>query len=121
MASLLDSAERALAHCKAWVTASERKQLTQNLGQVREMKVRLEARAPQGQLTLPVLQGIGYRDSGRLCGLQVCACCGCTVAELRKCSACRAVGYCSRECQAKHWKAAGGHKQECGRLAAASR
>jgi hypothetical protein len=37
--------------------------------------------------------------------------------KLFKCSACKSVRYCSKECQAQHWKA-GGHKQECKRLAA---
>ena len=33
----------------------------------------------------------------------------------KNCSACRAVCYCTRECQKKHWKA---HKRECATLAA---
>ena len=33
------------------------------------------------------------------------------------CHPTQAVAYCSRECQAKNWKE-GGHKAECGRLAA---
>jgi hypothetical protein len=36
---------------------------------------------------------------------------------LRKCAQCLGVLYCSRECQAKHWKE--GHKQHCKEIAAA--
>ena len=34
--------------------------------------------------------------------------------KLMSCSLCKSVKYCSRECQAAHWKA--GHKQDCKQL-----
>lgn len=43
-----------------------------------------------------------------------CMCCGkeaCEDVVLMKCSACKAVVYCSSECQRKDWKT--GHKQKC--------
>ncbi|PRW56533.1 Zinc finger MYND domain-containing 10 [Chlorella sorokiniana] len=40
--------------------------------------------------------------------------------QLKKCSKCSAVAYCSRECQVRHWQE-GGHKAECSRLAAERR
>lgn len=43
-----------------------------------------------------------------------CSCCGQVASEdviLMKCSACKAVVYCTLECQKKDWKA--GHKQRC--------
>lgn len=46
--------------------------------------------------------------------IQHCTCCGRMGSEdviLMKCSACKAVVYCTRECQKKDWKA--GHKQKC--------
>jgi hypothetical protein len=49
-----------------------------------------------------------------------CACCHkAAVAgkKLQKCAGCKAVRYCSSECQAQHWKT-GGHRQQCKRLAA---
>jgi hypothetical protein len=41
-----------------------------------------------------------------------CSKCGKTDVHLSKCSLCRSVQYCSRECQVSHWKK-GGHKQIC--------
>ena len=46
-------------------------------------------------------------------------CANCGVAEaasggaLKPCSRCKAVVYCGKECQAQHWKNAGGHKAVC--------
>lgn len=40
-----------------------------------------------------------------------CAQCEKLCDKLQRCSACQLVGYCSRSCQVKHWKA--GHKQAC--------
>lgn len=39
--------------------------------------------------------------------------------KLLRCTACKAVRYCSEECQRTHWRE-GGHRQECKRLAAAA-
>ncbi|BDA50307.1 hypothetical protein COCOBI_15-4360 [Coccomyxa sp. Obi] len=41
----------------------------------------------------------------------MCAQCGKLCDTLLRCSACKLVAYCSRNCQVKHWKA--GHKQVC--------
>ena len=38
------------------------------------------------------------------------SCAACGAAALMRCSACKAEGYCSRECQREHWKA---HKAFC--------
>jgi hypothetical protein len=40
-----------------------------------------------------------------------CARCGQLFAKLKRCTRCKDVSYCSRECQVAHWKA--GHKEEC--------
>jgi hypothetical protein len=40
-----------------------------------------------------------------------CAHCGELFLKLKQCSRCKAVAYCSRECQVAHWKA--GHKESC--------
>ena len=50
------------------------------------------------------------------CSLEMrhCFCCGQMASEdvnLLKCGACKAVVYCTLECQKKDWKA--GHKQKC--------
>ncbi|CAL8465193.1 g4728 [Coccomyxa elongata] len=41
----------------------------------------------------------------------MCAQCEKLCDKLQRCSACQLVGYCSRNCQVKHWKA--GQKQAC--------
>ena len=41
-----------------------------------------------------------------------CAKCGIITPNLRACSRCKVVSYCSKECQAAHWKL--GHKAACG-------
>jgi len=48
---------------------------------------------------------------------QVCACCkkgSMPTNTLKKCSACKRVLYCSKECQSRHWKE--GHKKVCKKL-----
>jgi hypothetical protein len=40
-----------------------------------------------------------------------CAQCGELFPKLKQCSRCKAVAYCSRDCQVAHWKA--GHKEAC--------
>lgn len=44
-------------------------------------------------------------------GVQKCAMCLRVGVKLYRCAGCNAVGYCSKECQKQHWKAA--HKQNC--------
>ena len=45
----------------------------------------------------------------------VCAATGCGEPGTKQCARCRSVAYCSRECQAQHWRK-GGHKQQCKQL-----
>jgi hypothetical protein len=40
----------------------------------------------------------------------VCACCSTKVAALLVCSACRAIGYCGKDCQKEDWRR---HKKQC--------
>eukprot|EP00899_Mesostigma_viride_P026622 jgi/Mesvir1/7144/Mv02504-RA.1 len=50
-------------------------------------------------------------------GVAVKTCWGCSgkAASLQRCGGCRLAGYCSRECQKKHWKE--GHREACAKLA----
>jgi hypothetical protein len=51
-----------------------------------------------------------------------CTGCGASRAEgapaFKRCAACQAVAYCTRECQKAHWKKA--HKRDCATLAGAA-
>jgi hypothetical protein len=40
-----------------------------------------------------------------------CTQCGELFPKLHRCTRCKAVSYCSKQCQVAHWKA--GHKQVC--------
>jgi len=51
-----------------------------------------------------------HRDSRDADGEAVCASCG-NPNDLSRCSGCRMVFYCGRECQRAHWRA-GGHKEK---------
>jgi hypothetical protein len=49
--------------------------------------------------------------SSRVKPSRPCAACGELFPKLKQCSRCKAVAYCSRDCQLAHWKA--GHKESC--------
>ena len=63
-----------------------------------------------GPLTGGSGSGGGGRGAGGVAQADQCANIGCTNSASSKCSACKAVHYCRRECQATHWKA---HKPVC--------
>lgn len=46
-------------------------------------------------------------------GMLACAHCSQTLPSMKRCTQCRAVLYCSGDCQKKHWPS---HKAECTRL-----
>jgi hypothetical protein len=56
-------------------------------------------------------EGGGGGSSSRVKPSRPCAQCGELFPKLKQCSRCKAVAYCSRDCQLAHWKA--GHKQAC--------
>ena len=120
---LLSSAERGLQLCKAWVPSASWKKLRGPFLKTQASMQQAAAAAAPGQefVLAPPRPGDGLSGAPSVQAIGCCASCGRPSTQLRKCAACKAVAYCSLECQAKHWKAAGGHKQECGRLAAASR
>lgn len=43
-----------------------------------------------------------------------CACCGRSNVSLLKCSGCRLIAYCGKDCQSYHWRIK--HKNECGQV-----
>jgi hypothetical protein len=51
-----------------------------------------------------VVDGTYYKECGN---------CGASDTPLRACGQCRAVHYCSRDCQAQHWRATPGHRRFC--------
>jgi hypothetical protein len=46
-------------------------------------------------------------------GVEACAACGRTMPSMKRCTQCRAVLYCGRACQLRHW---GEHKEACKQL-----
>eukprot|EP00578_Thalassiosira_sp_NH16_P009850 CAMPEP_0181114906 /NCGR_PEP_ID=MMETSP1071-20121207/21152_1 /TAXON_ID=35127 /ORGANISM="Thalassiosira sp., Strain NH16" /LENGTH=547 /DNA_ID=CAMNT_0023199085 /DNA_START=138 /DNA_END=1781 /DNA_ORIENTATION=- len=62
---------------------------------------------PQRYVTCPQVGFKGTRDKGSW----PCDFCGKVESDLKQCSVCKKVQYCSRDCQKKAWKAT--HKHEC--------
>ena len=52
-------------------------------------------------------------DTSEECASVACAVCTRTLPSMKRCTQCRAVLYCSRDCQITHWAS---HKEECKRL-----
>ena len=69
-----------------------------------------------GEEVPPGFAGGGSSSGAALPAAPRCAVCGAREPEaaLKRCSACRAVHYCSQQCQLKGWEA--GHHEECARL-----
>ena len=113
---LLARAAQAGKLCKSWYPAD----LKQQLADAQQHLEAAVARGRPGQARLPAAWQFSPTPRALKEGPPACcACCGQPSLKLRKCSACKVTQYCSRECQAKHWKA-GGHKRECAALAAAA-
>lgn len=59
---------------------------------------------------------LGYDGASSKDENPVCFSCGKSDVKLSQCSKCSVAGYCSRDCQVKHWKTGsggGGHKHSC--------
>lgn len=116
---LLERARRAMALCKRWLPTDSYDGLADGVKQALQMLAGIAAQFPAGQGSLPAtadLASFGITSPPER-QLEVCAGCGNPAVQLRKCSACRAVAYCSVECQRQHWNR-GGHKQQCTQLEA---
>jgi hypothetical protein len=59
---------------------------------------------------------VGSNGSSEAKPSRACAQCGELFPKLLRCTRCKAVSYCTKECQVAHWKA--GHKKECKELSA---
>lgn len=113
---LLDDAEKAYRASKAWAPTV----FKMSMVDIKDMRDDLQqciAAAKPGQAMVPAMVSAAWAGQPVKVVELYCAACGRLASELKKCSACRAVGYCSRECQVDHWKK-GGHKRECATLAA---
>jgi hypothetical protein len=114
--ALQERAEQELQLCKPWLPTHAYQMYSGAFAASRVILVDAAAASP-GQAMLPARQRMVkiVHEKSRV------ACSGCSqqVYQLRKCTACRAVSYCSRECQVRHWKE-GGHRRECAQLAAAA-
>ena len=117
---LLSRAERAIQAAKVWAPQLGIQHLKATTAELRLWVQAAMAAAGPGRAQLPaVLQAADVGLQGGLVGAtQSCSGCGAGSLSLRNCSGCRAVAYCSRACQLRHWRE-GGHKRECAALAAA--
>jgi hypothetical protein len=70
------------------------------------------APAPVHTSTNPSTTRSSSSSSSGVISASVCSADGCITIAVNECAGCRLVGYCSRQCQTKHWKQ-GGHKQQC--------
>lgn len=113
--SMLTSAEEEFRLAKAWlphmIAGMWKKEVSESRADIEEIL----AAQPGEEHELGYLEGQSHM---RFEGFPVCAACGRRALSVRKCAACRAVSYCSTECQRRHWKAPGGHRRECAALAA---
>ncbi|KAL4435207.1 hypothetical protein ABPG77_001889 [Micractinium sp. CCAP 211/92] len=115
--ALLEECEQEFKLSRAWAAASYKR----TMADVREAQASLRdmvARGPRGATHLPAELDICWGGAPTVMGGARCALCGLDAVELKKCTACKSVAYCSRECQVKHWRQPGGHKPECKALAA---
>mmetsp|Transcript_15961 Transcript_15961/g.64407 ORF Transcript_15961/g.64407 Transcript_15961/m.64407 type:complete len:319 (-) Transcript_15961:155-1111(-) len=77
--------------------------------------------SPDDDAEPPPLDPLGAPGASPAPSYHECAACGRALADdtgrggPKKCSVCRTVRYCSKECQRKHWKT---HKPRCAKLAA---
>lgn len=113
---LLDDAEREYKLSRAWAAASYKRSIA-DVKEAREDLKHMMAADPRGATRLKADWGGGWGGAAVKSSGSECAWCHENVIEVKKCSACKAVAYCSRECQVAHWKQ-GGHKTECANLAA---
>jgi len=67
--------------------------------------------AAQGDEQAKVILREQFSEGAPVSSTSSCARCGVAGPVLKACARCKAVVYCSRECQAAHWKA--GHKGSC--------
>ena len=118
--SLIVGAEASFKLCKPWLPTVGADRLSAQLNRTKQMLADAVAAAAPGQQELPALGRRGLQSCHQeVKPLPTCSGCGKTALQLRSCSACRAVAYCPKECQVKHWKQ-DGHKRECAALAAAA-
>ena len=111
--AVLDRTERELALCKPWLPSVVHKTYRRDYAANRAALHGASDAAPSKATRLSM--------KSQLIPFETVDCSGCgrPSVKLRTCSGCRCAAYCSRECQARHWKE-GGHKRECAQLAAAA-
>ena len=106
-----ERAEQALRLCKPWLPRHAYRVYQHAFAQ-NQSNLHVAAAAAPGE-TLMLRMAGSLHTAPRV----ACTGCGRLSIQLRKCSARQVAAYCSRECQAKHWKE-GGHRRECAQLAA---
>lgn len=109
VSALLDAGERDFKTSRAWASVSLRHCLS-DVAETRQTLQDCKRAGPRGATHLPASVGAQWAAIEQP-PERFCSGCGQLAVELKKCSKCRAVAYCSRECQVVDWR--GGHKQQC--------
>jgi hypothetical protein len=115
--ALLQQGQRARALCKPWLPTAHAGKLNALAELTQNYFDHLAGRWPAAEDSLPA--EVELTSTHLPVKQYKCTACGQDALHLRRCSACRAVHYCSPECQKRHWKECG-HRQQCAQLAAAS-
>ncbi|PRW45100.1 MYND finger [Chlorella sorokiniana] len=117
VAALVQAMQRCLQDCKPWLPGPPWRAYEQKVRYAEKVLALVRGHYPNTYASrlLPGCQSTPtpntFVPSKAAKKIGVCSGCGSKSSELKFCARCQEAKYCSRACQAAHWKA--GHKAEC--------